>query len=175
MRPTGIEALRGIQVALAEQITPELQSVFGQDVAQMLQMLGESLAAEWDTAVDDLSRDIRTVIGLLETARDAIGAAPARNELLASLVPEIVAVLAEPAPESLAITALTARHDRLNGVLEKVICALEDVAGDTGYAVLMPVRQAIYAHLRQVCLRGWSFWDMASFRESVARAKAGAA
>jgi len=175
MRPTGIEALRGIQAALTEQITPELQSVFGQDVAQMLQMLGESLAAEWNTAAEDLSRDIRTVSVLLETARAAIGAAAARNELLVSLVPEIVEVLAEPAPESLAITTLTARHDRLNGVLEKVICALEDVAGDDVFLPLMPARQAIYAHLRQVCLRGWSFWDMASFRESVARAKAGLA
>ena len=54
MRPKGIESIRAIQSALAEVIAPALISPFAQDAAQTLQMLLESLAAEWDSAADQL-------------------------------------------------------------------------------------------------------------------------
>ena len=52
MRPNGVESIRAVQSALAEVIAPELTSPFAQDAAQTLQMLLESLAADWDSAAD---------------------------------------------------------------------------------------------------------------------------
>jgi hypothetical protein len=34
------------------------------------------------------------------------------------------------------------------------------------------VRREIYTHLRDVSLRGWSFWDVSSFRGRIAEARA---
>ena len=68
MRPGSLESLRGVQTALAESIVPQLASAYGQDIAGTLQMLLESLAAEWDSLVEDLSEDNRRMRELLAGA-----------------------------------------------------------------------------------------------------------
>ncbi len=172
MKPNAIESLLGLQAALIETIVPELQTMFAQDTANVLQMLIESVAGEWDTAAEDARRDNTTMVTLLGLARDAIGSLPERNEELASLVSEIRETLAEPEPGSIVLSALGARRTRLSGVLERTVCALEDRAADAEFAALLPVRTAIYDHLREVSMRGWAFWDMASFREMITRLRA---
>lgn len=172
MRPTALESLRGLQAALVEAISPELSSMYAQDVTQTMQMLLESLAGETDRAAEDLRSDNQTVAALLSDAKSAIEVLPERNEQLSLLVPEIESVLAEPADGSLTISALTARNDRLCSTLERLLVALEDMAQAPETHTLMLARAAIYTHLRQVAVRGWSFWDVSSFRERMARARA---
>jgi hypothetical protein len=172
VRPTGLESLRAIQAALAEEIAPELQSLFAQDAAQVLQMLTESLAAEWDTAVETMARDNEATAAILGQARDVITSAPGGNETLAGLVSDIDGVLSGRAgAESLALSSLAARNNSLRAVLERLIVALEDLSGEPGAAHLAPVRAAVYRQLREESVRGWSFFDVLSFRERIAAAR----
>src|SRR5947208_10487855 len=72
MRPNAIESLRAAQAALGEVIAPGLTSAFAVDSAQTVQMLLESLASEWDTAAESLSRDSDTLRSLLSAAGEAL-------------------------------------------------------------------------------------------------------
>ncbi len=172
MRPTGVEAIRGIQGALMSVIAPELQSMFAQDTGQTLQMLLESLANEWDTAAETLVGDNRRLVDLLTQARAALSSLPAGHEGLGALAEEIGRELDGPPSESLAVSQLSACRERLYGLLERTIVACEEGADRPELAPLMPVREAIYRHLRVVAARGWSLWDALSFRERMARWRA---
>jgi len=164
MRPNGLESLRAIQSALAEVIAPELTSPFAQDAVQTLQMLLESLAGEWDSAADQLRRDNETLAGLLMLSRDAIKPAPGGNESFSAVVSEIEQRLNEDVADSIAIAALSSRNATLRGTLEQTLMAFEDLAGAPASDAIASVRAEIYAHLRDVASRGWSFWDVSSFR-----------
>jgi len=172
MRPTGLESLRGLQAALAETLIPELTSVHAQDAAQTMTMLLESLAAEADTAVADLTADIVAVERLLENARALVAELRQRNDKLGAIVSEIDGVLREAGDASLTISGLTARNNRLRAVLERLLCRLEDLRGESGSEGTDALSREVYRHLRRVALRGWSFWDVASFRERIVRARA---
>jgi hypothetical protein len=173
VRPTALESLRAIQAALAEMIIPELASAFAQDAAQTVQLLLESLAAEWDTAVHDLHQDNAALGSLLSSAREAVASLPEHNILPAAVVSEIDRALAEGAPASLAYSAQYERNVRLRGLLEEVLVAFEGVVGEQGLDAVVAVRADIYCYLRQVALRGWSFFDVSSFRERVVAARRG--
>ena len=163
--------MRGIQAALMEGVAPEIQSEFALSVMQTIQMLLESLAASWDTAAEDLHRDNLRLADLLSESAEAIGALPRRNDTLTSFVSEIEVVMSGEEQQSLVVSAMTERNNQLRAILERVLVALEDVIDDNAYAGLLPVRRSIYQHLREVAVRGWSFWDAASFREIMARAR----
>jgi len=165
--------MKGLQATLAEVIAPELTSMFAQSVAQVSQMLIESIAAELDAAVEDLCSDNRELADVLAACRDGIAAALTRNEPLASLVPEIETLLAEPGDASLAVSRLASRNGRLQEMLERTLMAIEDVAGTPELEALTSPRAAAYRHLRRVAARGWSFWDLGSFRERIAEFRAG--
>lgn len=169
MRPTAIESIRGIQAALAEAITPEMQTEFGRSVVQTLQMLLESLASEWNSAADDLYKDYEVMMSLLARCASEIAALPPRNDRLSSLVPEIERVLDVPQPQSLLISDLARRNNDLRLIIERLLVGLEDVIDERAYATMKTVRKEIYEHLRETAARGWSFWDAASFRERMAR------
>ncbi|MDO8615663.1 MAG: hypothetical protein Q7T33_07995 [Dehalococcoidia bacterium] len=175
MRPNALEALRGVQAALMESIVPELSTMYAQDVSQVLQMLIESLAGEWDSAADDLVRDNRRLVELLSQARGALQPLAASNGDIGPLVQQLDETLAAKADDSLRLSSLTARNNALRGALEQVLVRIEDATGRPGTEALTPVRKALYDHLRQVSVRGWSFWDMASFREKMAALRAGGA
>lgn len=175
MRPDGLEAIRAVQTALAEVIAPELQTPFARDTAQMLGMLLESIAGEWDGAAADLRRDNERVATLLSRLRDAVTADDGSAGAFASVVEEIDGVLSEPGDDSVLMTVLAARNQRLNEVLEAGVEQVEKVVSEAGYEWLEPVRGEIYRHLRDVASRGWSFWDMASFREYMVRSRADSA
>jgi hypothetical protein len=164
MRPNGPESIRAIQSALAEVITPELTSPFAQDAAQTLQMLLESLAAEWDTAAEGLRLDNETLAGLLAESQSSMESESRGNERFAALVNEIKERLSEDVSDSIAITVLSSRNAALRGTLEQVLMALEDVVSEEATATIASVRSKIYRHLRNVATRGWSFWDVSSFR-----------
>lgn len=169
MRPSGIESVRAVQTALAEVIAPELASAFAQDTARTAQMLLESLAGDWDTAAENLRRDNETLARLLAAARKAIIAAPDRNGRLASIVTEIEGLSRrEDNEDSVALSRLTARNRSLMAALEHTLVAFEDLTGEAGYEAVEPVRKQIYAHLKSVAARGWSFWDLSSFRGRMA-------
>jgi len=167
MRPTSVEALRGLQGVLASDIGREVQSLFGQDALQTSQMLLEMLANELDGAADNLFRDNETLAALL--ARGAAAVHP----LDAALAEETQAALAEETDTSLTLSALSARNSRLRGLLERLLVVCEDAAAGGKHAALMAVRADAYRHLRDVAARGWSFWDMLSFRERMAQLRAG--
>lgn len=172
MRPTGLESLRGLQAALAETLIPELTSVHAQDAAQTMAMLLESLAAEADNAVADVTADIATVEHLLENALTPLARLSERNEERDAIVSEIDGVLREAGDGSLIVSSLTARNNRLRAVLERLLCLLEDLSGEAGGEVTEPLRRDVYGHLRRLAVRGWCFWDVASFRERIVRARA---
>jgi len=164
MRPNGPESIRAIQAALAEVIGPELTSPFAQDAAQTLQMLLESLAAEWDTASEQLRRDNETLERLLTRSRDAIKSAPDRNENFAAIVSEIERRLSQDSGASISVSAVAARNDTLRETLQQILMAFEDSAGQPDCAAIESARKEIFEHLRRVASRGWSFWDVSSFR-----------
>ncbi len=162
-------------MALAEVIVPELQTPFARDTAQTLNMLLESIAGEWDRSVVDLRRDNETVVALLSRLREAAKGGDGSAGAYAGVVEAIDGVLSEVGNDSVSVTVLAARNRRLNEVLESALQRIEDVFGEPGHDSLKSVRGEIYAHLRQVASRGWSFWDMASFREYMARYRADSA
>jgi hypothetical protein len=168
MRPTGFESIRAIQAALAEVIVPELSSTFAQDAAQTLQMLLESLASEWDTAAEQLIRDSELLERLLQTSRDAMDSASSGNERLGSVVSQIEKSLGDGAGGGISLTVLSTRNKALRAVLEQVLMAFEDTSGEPEFTSLEAARAMIYAHLREHATRGWSFWDVASFRGRIA-------
>ena len=171
MRPGTLESLRGVQAAIADTILPELQAVYAQDVASMSQMLIESIASEWDSLAEDLHADSLRMRELLAAAIDSLRPFAGGNETIASIVRQIEELSGSPGAPSLRISDLTAENDRLRGLLERLIVALEDLQLDPRYGALMGLRSAIYGHLRRVAAGGWSFWDMASFRERMAALK----
>jgi hypothetical protein len=169
MRPNPTESLRGMQQALAADIGVEVQSPFGQDALQMATTLLESTIAELDGMVDSLVRDNETIAGLLERATGAIET----TEM--ALAEDIRAALARPGEESLRVDPLSARNRALGALLERLLVVLEDGFAAGGLAEeLGAIRGDAYRHLREVAARGWSFWDMLSFRERMARLRADA-
>jgi hypothetical protein len=164
VRPTGLESIRAIQAALAETLVPELTSAFAQDAAGTIQMLLESIAGEWDGAAEDFHNDNETLRGLLSLSRDAIEKVENRNESLAALVPEIEGCLRQEQDGSLTLPILKASNEVLRTTLERVVVEFEEVTGEAGYEEVDTVRRRIFGHLRDVATRGWSFWDVSSFR-----------
>ena len=159
--------LRGLQGVLASDIGREVQSLFGQDTLQTSQMVLEMLANELDGAADSLVRDNEALGELLGRGAGAV------HSLDAGLAEETQAALAEQTDGSLKISALSTRNSRLRGLLERLLVVCEDAAAGGKHAALMAVRADAYRHLRDVATRGWSFWDMLSFRERMARFRGG--
>ena len=169
MKPTGLEAMNALRAGLAEVLGPELRSDFAIDTAQTLQMLIESLSGEWDTAAENLCHDNETLTRLLVELKSALSGDG--NDGADSTVNLIDETLADSVADSLVLSVLSARNKELRGALERAIVLVEDRADDES---LWAVRKAVYEHLREVAGRGWSFWDMASFREYMARYRSGA-
>lgn len=172
MRPNAVESLRGLQAALMQNILPELQTLFAQDVAQVSQMLIESLVAEWDGAADHLHRDNQALADLLARAQGALGPAVESNEQVSAVVHNIGDVLALPPEGSLAISKLTERNNALRAVLEQTLEVVEDLVCQPGADALLDLRRDIYNHLRKIAVRGWSVFDLLSFREKMAQVRA---
>ena len=170
MKPGGLDSLRGIQAALTDALVPELTSAYAQDAAQTLTMLLESLATGWDTAVEDLVSANAAVRDLLSQAV-RVFASNEGNEPAASLVKMFEDAIAVPPAASLRISELTAESESLRAALEKVVEALEDIAASSDDAEALALRRSIYAHLRIEAGAGWSFWDVASFRERMVALK----
>ncbi len=148
-------------------ITPEVKSLFGQETLQLAQMLLEMLVSEVDGAADNLARDTQTLCELLGRAVGAL------RPVDSALAEEAAAASAEPTDPSLTVAALTTRNQRLRGLLERLLVLCEDVAESAQASQdLMAVRSEAYRHLREVAARGWSFWDIFSFRERMARLRA---
>jgi hypothetical protein len=174
MRPDGVESIRAVQAALAVVIAPELKTPFAQDATQTLQMLLESMAGEWDTAAQDLRDDNEALVGLLDISRKACESLPNRNERMTSAVSQIERVR-DDGGGSIAISALAARNRVLREALEQTLMAFEDEVAETGTGAIASARSRIYQHLRKVASRGWSFWDVASFRGKMTEIRAASA
>ena len=117
MRPNVSEGLRGIQETLLSTIAPELQTMLALDTVQTVQMLMESIANEWDTAAETLYADNGHLSALLAQAAAAIRSLPGAKAELALLAEQIDGALNEPTDDSLAISRLTTRNERLRAVL----------------------------------------------------------
>ncbi|MEO8458838.1 MAG: hypothetical protein ABI559_13630 [Chloroflexota bacterium] len=167
MRPTPSESLRAIQAAVGERFVPELQTLFAQEAATAVTMLVESLAAEEDTLAEDLRTDNGRLRQILDAARDVL----ARNTGPASLVSKLDGVLAQAGDGRIAISSLSTENDRLNGALAELLEHIEDTRGD-GPDPLDEVRAMAYRQLRRVAVRGWSYLDVAGFRERIVKARA---
>jgi hypothetical protein len=90
-----------------------------------------------------------------------------RIDALLSQVKQAVDASATNDAELLAITAQPPADDTQAkaALLERAIVALETSAGRQP-PELEAARNEIYAYLREVAGRGWSFWDMLSFRKA---------
>lgn len=164
--------MRAIQATVAEVLAPELRTAFAEEAAGAVSMMVESLAAEWDTAAETLVRDNETLRAILGEARAALESAPNGNGEAASLVREIDGELGRAGDGSLAISGLTATNNGLREVLASFLELAEDTAGEVEWVALEPARAAAYRHLREVSLRGWSFFDVSGFREKIAKERA---
>lgn len=164
MRPTAAESLRAIQTAVAEQLTPELSSLFAIEASTAISMLCESLAAEADTLVEDLLADNDRLRKVLSAARDALQ----RNGIAASLVSHIDGVLHEDGDRRLAVSILSEDNDRLSEALAQLLELIEEREDES----LSQVRRAAYLHLRRVAVRGWSYFDVSGSRQRIIEARA---
>jgi hypothetical protein len=93
------------------------------------------------------------------------------NEPAGDLVSQIEEAIAAPSATSVRISELATESEKLRRVLEAVVVALEQIAAGPADAGAMALREAIYSHLRVEAGAGWSFWDVASFRERMAALK----
>jgi hypothetical protein len=173
MKPNGLESLRAIQVAITEALAPEITSLFAQEAAQAVSMMAESLAAEWDTAVDDLTRDNAELRRILGNAVDALREPAGSNDTAAAIVKEIEGALALPGAATLTLSALTEENDSLLSALASLLEYVEDIQGQPDAKVMDAVRTEAYRHLKVLAVRGWSFFDVSGFRERMARARSG--
>jgi hypothetical protein len=172
MRPTPAEALRAIQGAVAEQLAPEISSLFALEASTAITMLCESLAAEADTIVEDLAADNARIRDVLAAARDILRSlpdgTPQRNGTAAGLVSHIDGVLQEAGDRRLAVSSLSAENHRLSEALAHLLELIEDRADES----LASIRRAAYLHLRRVAVRGWTYFDVSAFRQRIVEARA---
>jgi hypothetical protein len=154
MRPNRIEALRGVQQGLAAVLATDAGPAFAEDAVRTSQMLLESVIGELaagDAADGEALREV--LAAAAEAVRDRDG------------------VLADDIGDALADAS--AGDESLSRLLERLLVACEDaVAAGAAGEPLLAVRRDAYRHLRRVAAGGWSFWDMASFRERMARLRA---
>jgi len=157
MRPNTIEALRGIQQGLAAALALEAGPAFAQDAVRTSQMLLESVIGELAMGDANAAADGAALREILAPAAEAV------RGLDGALADDMTAALAEP----------SAAVEGLSCLLERLLVVCEDAVGSgTAEERLLAVRSDAYRHLRGVAARGWSFWDMASFRERMARLRA---
>jgi hypothetical protein len=164
VRPTVAESLRAIQGAIAEQLVPEISSLFAIEASTAISMLCESLAAEADTLAEDLLADNTRLRAVLSSARDALQ----RNGIGATLVSQIDGVLHEDGDRRIAISVLSEDNDRLSESLAQLLELIEERDDES----LARVRSAAYHHLRRVAVRGWSYFDVSGFRQRIMEARA---
>lgn len=164
MRPNAAESLRAIQSAVAEQLVPEISSLFAIEATTAITMLCESLAAEADTLAEDLLADNARLREILAAARDVLR----RNGIGATLVSQIDGVLHEGGDRRIAISVLSEENDRLSESLAQLLELIEERNDES----LAQVRRAAYHHLRRVAVRGWSYFDVSGFRQRIVEARA---
>ncbi len=168
MRPTSSESLRAIQAAVVGVMTPELTTGFALEAATAVGMIVESLAAETDTEAETLVQDNAALRELLGKVKEAL----ASNANAASLVNEVDGVLSQGGGGSLALSALATEHAGLMGALERLLQFAEDAQGTPEGEALATARAGVYRHLKEVAVRGWSFFDVTGFREKIVQARA---
>jgi hypothetical protein len=156
VRPTAVEALRGLQRGLASALAPEAGAAFAEDAVRTSQMLLESVIGELAAGDAHVAADSETLRSILKRGAEAV------RGIDSGLAAEIVTALGG-----------STGGERLDGLLERLLVVCEDaVGGGRAGADLLAVRPDAYGHLRRVAARGWSFWDMVSFREFMARLRA---
>jgi hypothetical protein len=175
MRPNAVEVIRGLQMTLTAEILPEVMSAYGQERVQLALFLLENLAQMWDTEVQDLVHDNQEMAGILRQAATAIAALPRdqRPRELRELATPLRAATRRRGDGSLVVSALAKRNEELGRLLERLAVVCEEAVGDPSLETLLPVRERIYCHQREVTSRGWTVWDPLSFRERMAAGQAG--
>jgi hypothetical protein len=159
VRPNVAEALRGVQRSLASAPPPEVGRLFVEDAQRTSQMLLESVIGELEAGGGWAAADDATLRRLLAAGGEAV------RGLDDALAGDVAGALAEPAKAA----SPAADNERLRGLLERLLVTCEDAAASGGGSpALAAVRRDTYRHLRDVAGRGWSIWDMLSFRERMA-------
>jgi hypothetical protein len=116
MRPDPGKVLEGTAMAMLADLTPQVRTPFGQNVAGMAGTLNIILAQEFDRLVDRLARENEAVAAILAAA--------------ASLVPREFATRLREAvdgcqPADLRVSTLQAVNDRLRSLLIEAHIAVE--------------------------------------------------
>lgn len=166
MRPNASEVVRAIQAALMLDVAPELPAPFAQSELQNMQMLLEMIAYEAEHAADDLTDDVEALSRVLEPAASLLRGADS------ALAEELAAATGPPDRATGRHAELHERRLRLLALADRVLAACERPEA-TAAGELASVRREVYGHLRNVAARGWSFWDVSSFRERMARLRSG--
>lgn len=120
MRPDPPKVLLGVANALLLQLTPEVRTPFGQQMAGLAGMLNIAIAQEFDRIADRLHEENEAVAAILLDAEPL-------------LPPQLAARAQEAAqarhPANLRVSTLQQINDRLRALLIEVHAAIEQLPG----------------------------------------------
>jgi hypothetical protein len=117
MRPDPGKVLEGAAMAMLADLTPQVRTPFGQNVAGMAGTLNIILAQEFDRLVDRLARENEAIAAIFVDAAERVP-------------PELATRLRDAIdtrePADLRVSTLQAINDRLRGLLIEVHIAVEN-------------------------------------------------
>lgn len=152
MRPTPPEVIRGVSSNLMSGVLPELATPWAQAQLRYALTVLDSVANEWDGAVENLVRENAALQRFCRLAADTADQTPGDD--LAARRQALVEAAALPATPDLRVSKLSARNDLLWSTVEPLV---ELIGGSDGtedwYA---PLRAELQPLLRAyVAARQW--------------------
>jgi len=145
MRPQLPEIVSGLSAVLAKGILPEIGSAWAQSQIRFTQMLLDAMAAEWDTAVENLVRENEALRRFCSYAASCAGE-DGNNADLSMHAATLRGASRAPAETSLHISVLSQQNDELWRAVEPLLALL---GRDGERDDLQNVQQALQPVLRR--------------------------
>jgi hypothetical protein len=143
VRPTASEVIRGVSRSLFDEILPELSSPWSQAQLRYALTALDTVANEWDAAVENLVRENARLEVFCRSAEEATVGFP--DERFAAITRPLSAVL-ELSPPDLRVSTLSERNNALWTAIEPLIEFL--AAADEGPKRVVALRVELQSMLR---------------------------
>jgi hypothetical protein len=144
VRPTASEVIRGVSRSLFDEILPELSSPWSQAQLRYALTALDTVANEWDAAVENLVRENARLEVFCRSAEEATVGFP--DERLAAIARPLSAVLELSPPPDLRVGTLSERNNALWRAIEPLIEFL--AATDEGPKRVVALRAELQSMLR---------------------------